>query len=397
MKQMKNEREGAGASGGPDVLEVLEGLIRCRSENPPGREEEAAHYIATVLQKNGIDTEVVPVVPGRPNVVARLKGQAPGRTLLFNGHLDTVPGGSGWSSDPFAPVTREGKLFGRGASDMKSGVAAMACAAIRLKQMGCPFSGELVLFFNCDEEGPNTGMKWFLKSGITMDYAVIGEPTSLDICTGHRGVGRYRLQTFGVAGHTCFVRNPENAIYRMLPFVQSLQELGESLHQRSHGFLGSALLTVSQITGGTAPNVVPDSCLIEIDRRTVPGETCESVLDELQERIDSVSQSTGVRYTLENYLFLPATHLDHGHPLVEVMRRSIESARSLTAAVTAFDATCEAPFFSVDLGVPTLIVGPGSLEQAHVTDEFVLENEVQDAVNLYVDFVPRLLGEASHL
>lgn len=395
MKQVNNAVEGAGTAGSPDVLDVLEGLIRCPSENPPGREEEAAHFIATVLQENGIPAEVIPVVPGRPNVVARLKGQSAGKTLLFNGHLDTVPGGAGWSGDPFGPVRREGKLYGRGASDMKSGVAAMACAAIRLKRMGCPFPGELVLFFNCDEEATNIGMKWFLNSGITMDYAVIGEPTSLDICTGHRGVGRYRLQTFGVAGHTCFVRNPENAIYRMLPFVQSLKELGQSLRQRSHEFLGSALLTVSQITGGTAPNVVPDSCLIEIDRRTVPGETRESVLDELRERVESVSQSTDVRYALENYLFLPATHLDHDHPLVEVMRRSIEEVRSGNAQVKAFEATCEAPFFSVDLGVPTLIVGPGSLAQAHVTDEFVFENEVPAAVDIYVNFVQRLLGEVS--
>ncbi len=271
----------------------------------------------------------------------------------------------------------------------------MACAAIRLKQMGCPFPGELVLFFNCDEEGTNTGMKWFLKSGISMDYAVIGEPTSLDICTGHRGVGRYRLQTFGVAGHTCFVRNPENAIYRMLPFVQSLRELGECLRQRDHEFLGSALLTVSQVTGGSAPNVIPETCVIEIDRRTVPGETKESVHEELLERIDSVSQSTDVRYALENYLFLPATHLDHAHPLVQVMRRSIADATSKQAEVKAFDATCEAPFFSVDLGVPTLIVGPGSLAQAHVADEFVPMSEVSAAADIYADFVQRLLNEVS--
>ena len=375
------------------VLDVLSGLIRARSQNSIETEQEAGQFIAAVLRDHGIETDLAWAAPGRPNVIARLRGVEPGRTLLLNGHLDTVPAGDGWSCNPFEATVTAGRLYGRGASDMKGGVAAMACAAIRLKHLGNPFRGDLVLFFNCDEECTNTGMKWFLESDIRMDYAVIGEPTSLDICTGHRGVARITVRTSGVAGHTCFVENPENAIYRMLPLVESVRELGQEVRLRRHDYLGNSLLTVSQINGGTAPNIVPDSCEIQIDRRTLPGETREAVVSEISQCVQNAAARRGVEFDLNDYLFLPATHLDHRHPLVSSMAASLSAVRGGKARIKAFDATCEAPFFAVDRNVPTLIIGPGSIAQAHIADEFVQTQEVVEAVSVYTDFVQRVLSE----
>ena len=370
-----------------ELFGILQGLIQKPSENPNGTEEEAAKYVLGVLQNHGIGAELSWVAPGRPNVIARLKGEKAGSTLLYNGHLDVVPAGPNWSVDPFRGIIKDGKLFGRGASDMKSGVSAMLYAAIVLKRMGCPFAGELILYFNVDEEGPNSGMKKFLTEDITADFAVIGEPTQLNLCIGHRGVARYRVRTRGTPGHTAYVTEPDNAITKMTKFITALEELGAKIKRKKDSVLGPASLIVSQISGGTAPNVVPGWCEIEIDRRTLPGETREGVLQEIRACLDETARLHGIGYELEEYLFLPASLIDKDHAFVKRLMKSIRNVRKTESRIEAFGATCEAPFFSIEKQIPTLIFGPGSLEQAHVADEYVLLDEVVEASLVFIDLV----------
>ncbi|MFA5027123.1 MAG: M20 family metallopeptidase, partial [Candidatus Methylomirabilota bacterium] len=328
---------------------------------------------------------------GRPNVVARLRGSRPGRCLLFNGHLDTVPAGEGWSLDPYGAITQNGRLYGRGASDMKAGVASMAYAAILLHRLGNPFVGELLLFFNSDEERNNLGMRKFLADGGRADFAVIGEPSDLDVCTGHRGVARFWIATSGVPGHTSFVTNPDNAIYKMIKLVAGLERLGQVVRKREHPFVGQSSLTVAEIHGGTAPNIVPGLCRAHVDRRTLPGETRDEVAAEVDGCLSAVAQTHGFSYELDCYQFVPATHLDHEHPLVRAMAASARAVRGDDVTLKGFEATCEAPFFSVDHGIPTLVFGPGSIRQAHTRDEYVEIVEYLNGAKIYVDLVQRLL------
>lgn len=386
-----------------ELLDIVCELIRIPSENPPGSEEAAARYVLQLLRDEGIEAELQWAAPQRPNVVARLKGTAEGPSLLYNGHLDVVPAGEGWSEDPFAAVIRGGELIGRGAADMKSGVAAMLYAAILLHRRGCPFAGELILLFNVDEERENVGMRHFLRSGVHADFAVIGEPTDLGICTAHKGVGRYRIRTAGVAGHAAKVLEPDNAIPKMAALISALEPLRSRLKESADPLLGYATLNVTQIKGGTAPNIVPQHCEIEVDRRVIPGETAAQVLEQLKETLNAaagtsssagLSAGTGeVTYEVDDYLFIPASTIPQDHELVQALVEVTGDVLGNPSAIGIFEATCEAPFLSVDLGIPTVIFGPGSLDQAHVKDERVPVRQITDAAKVYMQLAMRLLQQ----
>lgn len=371
-----------------ELLDILCSLIKKKSENPLHTEEEAARYVQEILQGNGIPAELSWAAAGRPNVLARIKGNMPGPTLLYNGHLDVVPVGNDWSVDPYACVVKEGKLFGRGAADMKSGVSAMIYAAIMLKRIG-NFAGELILLFNVDEERVNIGMHRFLKDDISADYAVIAEPTDLDICIAHKGVGRYRVRTAGVPGHAAYVTNPESAITKMSKLLPLLEKLGSKIKSKADPLLGPGSLTVTKINGGTAINIVPEQCEIEIDRRVLPGETRDFVLAEIKETFDDSEENED--YEIENYLFIAASFINKEHPLVQILAKASKDVRGFDAKIKIFEATCEAPFLSVDKGIPTLIFGPGSLRQAHVKDEFVEIEQVVTASQIFIELALRLL------
>ncbi|KKI92119.1 acetylornithine deacetylase [Bacillus sp. SA1-12] len=373
-----------------ELIEILCGLISKNSENPLKTEEAAAFYIKEILLSNGIETELSWAEKGRPNVLARLKGNQPGPTLLYNGHLDVVPAGSGWSVDPFAGLIRDGKVFGRGAADMKSGVAAMIYTAIILKRMGTPFAGELILFFNVDEERENIGMLHFLKGNITADYTIIGEPTELEICIAHKGVARYRLHTKGTSQHAAKVKGADNAIHKMAEIISNLAKLDKKISEKEDPLLGNGSLTITEIKGGTAPNMVPEKCIIEIDRRVLPGDTKESVKNEIRQALGANSKLK-MEYELEEYLFLPASSIPKDHVLVENLAKVCEKVNKEEAKIKVFEATCEAPFFSVHKGIPTVIFGPGSLKQAHVIDEYVEVNELKQAAFAYGELALELL------
>jgi acetylornithine deacetylase/succinyl-diaminopimelate desuccinylase family protein len=383
--------EAQGVFSETEAIAMLTGLLQIPSENPTGTEEAAGRYMLDLLRGAGIPTELSWAAPGRPNVIARLGGRRPGKTLLLNGHLDTVPAGDGWSVDPYGGVIRDSRIYGRGASDMKAGVASMAHAAIVLKRMGNPFAGELVLLFNCDEERLNLGMIQFLADGGSADFAVIGEPSDLDVCSGHRGVARFWVTTRGVPGHTSFVKVPDSAVSKMIRLAAALESLGDTVRAREHPFVGQGSLTVAEIHGGTAPNIVPALCRAHVDRRTLPGERREEVIGEVDRCLAAVAGARGFSYELDCYQFIPATHLDHAHPLVEAMEASARAIRGADVRIKAFEATCEAPFFAVDRGIPTLVFGPGSIRHAHTMDEYVEISEFLDAAKIYADLVTRLL------
>lgn len=376
-----------------ELVEILAGLVRINSENSPATtEEQVARHVHDLLRRNGIAAELDWAAPGRPNVIARLPGVADGPRLLMNGHLDTVPAGRGWTVDPYGAFVRYGRMYGRGTADMKAGVAAMIYAAIVLKRLGLPARGEIVLFFCVDEESVNLGMKKFLQQPVTADYAIVGEPTDLDICVGHKGVTRFRLSTSGKAGHTGFVDEQDNAIYNMTRFIASLEKLGEQIRRRVHPVISNASLTVTQIQGGTAPNIVPDECVIEIDRRSIPDEEEAAIAAELQEYVAAVAAGEGLRYKLEKYTHLPASLIDERHHLVTELRTVAAGILAREIPIKPFRATCEAPFLSKNLGIPTVIFGPGGIQQAHTADEFVELGQVSAAARIYANLALRLLG-----
>ncbi len=373
-----------------ELITLLCSLIQHPSENPPGNENSVARYIAELLRREGIETEVQEVAPGRPNVIARLKGQQPGKRLIFNGHTDVVPCGEGWSVEPFAAVIDGERIIGRGAADMKSGVAAMIYAALLIKRRQYAFNGEITLLFNVDEERVNLGMAHFIAQGVEADYAIIGEPTSLEVCIAHKGVSRTRLTTHGTAGHAAKTRHPDSAIDKMAQLFPGLLQECQRVKQLQHPLLGNASMLVTTINGGSAPNIVPQSCSLEIDRRVLPDEKRSDINDSVLSALSKSGLTSELDYSLENYLFIPASAIDDAHPLVEAACEAVTTVTG-SARKTIFDATCEAPFFSVDCRIPTIIMGPGDLAQAHVKDEYVRIEELHHAAKIYSQLALTLL------
>ncbi len=376
-----------------EYIELLQGLVRIDSQNPPGKELPAAEFVYRYFEENGIDVSFSWPAPDRPNVKASLKGsRGEGRTMIYNGHLDIVPVGDGWTKPPFGAVIEDGKLYGRGSADMKSGVAAMMYSAVVLKRMGSPFSGELILYFNVDEEFSNLGIKHFLEENITADFAVISEPTDLDACVGHKGVSRYRVQTRGQAGHTAVVKQPDNSIYKMVKLVAALEQLSGRVKQTKHPLLGESSLTVAQFNGGTAPNIVPAHTVIEVDRRLMPGETAESSFDEFMKTLKKVADEGNFVFEAEQYQHLPPSIIEERHELVVAALEAANAVTGKRKVAKAFEASAEASFFAVGKGIPTLIIGPGSLCNAHTADEYVFVEEAVDAARIYVALATKLLG-----
>lgn len=371
-----------------ELLALTKRLVEIPSENPGNNEMAAAQEITSILQNEGIRAEISHSPQERPNVIARLEGRKNGPTLLFNGHTDVVPPGEGWSREAWKPTVEEGRLYGRGTADMKGGIACMMYAAIQLQRMGRPFAGTLILLFNADEEHGNLGIRHYLQNPIPADYVVIGEPTGLHPCIGHKGDCRVRISTHGQAAHCAIVQDPDNAVYKLARVIKALEGLSKQIGKRTSA-VGNASLSVTVIGGGSAPNIVPDHAWLELDRRILPGETRKNVLLEIEDCIRSVLEDG---WELECYLYFTAHSISPDNDLVRVLKRIAEGVTGSPREPCLFQASTEAPFFSVDQGIPTVIIGPGSLEQAHKPDEFVEVEQLLQAANIYEKAARELLG-----
>lgn len=360
-----------------ELYKILADLIRIDTQNPPGNEDEASRYIYRLFRENGIDAHMEEVLPGRSNVYGFLRGNREGPKIILNGHTDVVPG----RASMFVPRYEDGFVWGRGAADMKGSIASMIYATLALNRMGRKFPGELILVFNCDEERTNLGIKEFIKGDITADFAVVGEPTDLDLCTGHKGCLRFTISTEGKAAHTARTTNADNAIDKMADILVRLKKLAPMVNNRQHRFLGNSSLTVSMIRGGRAPNIVPDFCEIEIDRRLIPHEDDRKALDEIKGALD------GLDYDLKKYLYLPPSLIENDNEYVLKLKESAERVRKKDVPIKPFQASCEAFFFVGNKSIPAVIFGPGSLEMAHTDHERIDFDQVIEASLILYDFM----------
>ena len=262
-------------STSPDVGRMkrdLAALVGIDTQNPPGGEMAAAAYLRDLLAAEGFDVSLSEYEPGRANVVARLENGG-GKVFAFNTHMDVVPVGEGWSSDPLKLREADGRLYGRGACDCKGPLAAMLEAMRMLAAERQSWSGTLLGVFVGDEEVGSAGAKAYAAARPRIDYAVIGEPTSNATVTAHKGSLRPLVRVHGTPAHSGAPHLGDNAIYRAAALVGLIAEHHEALAQRdAHPLVGTASMTVTRINAGQADNIVPGICEMLIDRRMVPGE-----------------------------------------------------------------------------------------------------------------------------
>jgi acetylornithine deacetylase/succinyl-diaminopimelate desuccinylase family protein len=356
---------------------ILESLVRVPSVT--GEEGAVAKTIAGWCSDAGLAVEMQEVAPGRANVVARWgTGRRP--VLLLTGHMDTVPVGAGWTRDPFGAEVAGGRLYGRGACDMKGGLAAILAAVHDLRAEGREPAGDVVVAAVVGEEEDSAGTLALLRAGVEADRALLAEPTGLALVRSNRGLVNYRLTVSGRSAHASSPELGRNAIVAASELVLELDRVAARLREQPHPELGPPNLTVGTIAGGTRPYVVPDRCVLEVDRRVNPGETAATVLAEAEAAIAAVrGRVPWLEVEFEpGPEYLPF-ELAEADPLVAAMLGAMAAA-GLEARTAAWRAASDAGFLVARAGIPCILFGPGDVDAAaHRPDEFVDLAEVETA------------------
>ena len=387
--------DAAAAATDPDeVLRYAQALIAAPSENPGGTEDEVADVAMGILTDLGADIQVVRSEEGRPSVVARLgSGERP--RLAWNGHLDTVPAGdrSTWSHGPFEGAVVDGRLVGRGACDMKGPIASALAAVAALRRADLSLAGTLDLHLVADEELAGIhGTRVLRDQGLLVqDAAIVGEPSEMEIALAERGGAWVTAIAHGKAAHGSQPHRGVNAIVTMSRF---LLRLPEALPDRKHPLVGSPTVNVALVTGGSAPNVVPDRCEVEIDRRIVPGEEDpEEVLAPFRLLVDDLvaeQPETHIEISLKEWTEAAETTGDS--VIATLVRGAIAAETGSAPPFVGFTGITDARFYINDAHIPTVIAGPGSLSLAHTANESIGVDEMVTAARAYARMFVGFLG-----
>jgi acetylornithine deacetylase len=385
-----------------DPIPILKELIAIPSVNPMGREVSGPEYLETRLTaylgrffaEQGIEHQRIEVAPGRSNVIARIDQPGLRRTVLLDAHQDTVPV-DGMTISPFEPAERDGRVYGRGACDVKGGLAAMLGAMVRLARERPPGAANVVMSCTCDEEATVLGITDLVRlwtdrtrAGSLLssppDVAIVAEPTRLDVVVAHRGAVRWKIVTRGRACHSSRPSEGVNAIYRMAKVLNVLEDYAARLPEmiRPHALCGPATLSVGRVHGGLSVNTVPDECAIEIDRRLLPGEdgrrARQAIIDGLKDRLDFEPEH------LEPWIAGATLSDEHNGPLADRLLRHIAPVAGPHQKIGVPYGTHASR--TAAAGVPSVVFGPGNIDQAHTDDEWIAVDQVRQASEIYYRF-----------
>jgi acetylornithine deacetylase/succinyl-diaminopimelate desuccinylase-like protein len=392
-----------------DCVRIASQLVRIPSVNPMGgveglgsagrtgftAEGRLTDYLSDLFHEIGIPSIRQTVSPGRENIVALFMQRGARRTILFDAHQDTVSA-AGMTIEPFGGEVRGGKLLGRGACDVKGGMAAMIAAAARVASEKPRTAASVALACTVDEEHSFQGVRRLLSGPWergTPDMAVVAEPTRLEVVIAHKGFMRWKIATRGRSCHSASPQLGINAIYKMAAVVQALEEYARGLENgRCHPLLGTPTVNVGTISGGSGANTVPSSCIVEIDRRLIPGEDPAAAFADCRA---GLLARLGVDFPLS---FQEPWHAE---PVLDTPADS-EVARVSTAAVSSVlgSASAVGVPYGTDAstisagGIPAVVLGPGDIAQAHTPDEWVETDQIEKAAEVYYRLI-LLAGEIS--
>lgn len=379
-----------------EAIELLADMVKADSINPPGDTRKMADVIIKKAKTFTENYEVVSAEEMAPNVFITLNPGAKPQ-LLYNGHMDTVPvgGKENWQVDPFGAHIEGNLMYGRGVADMKGGDAAMLMAAKALQLENIPLKGSLVLNFVSDEEtGGARGAQYLMDNNFySSDMVVVGEVTNKNrVATVEKGVVIYNLSTKGRTAHAATPWVGVNAIEKMVKILYRLHgRLTEAFKSRPSGILPPATLNFGTIQGGVSFNVVADACSVAIDRRTLPGETVESVTQEMREIIDEVKkEDPEVETTLQVVIAAPAFETSHDEPICQFAKKTLEELNFPTEFV-GYEYASDGRIFAAK-GIPTILIGPGTGQQPHTPNEHLELDQYIDAIKIYALLAVNALG-----
>jgi acetylornithine deacetylase/succinyl-diaminopimelate desuccinylase family protein len=380
------------STGGIDperIRALLARLIAADSTNPPGGEAAVVAVLAAHFESHGLRPMIADALPGRPNLSVSI-GEGNGPVLLLNAHTDTMPIGTGWTRPPLGASEVDGLVYGRGACDTKGGLAAMAGAVVALHEAG-RLRGRLILDCVADEEGGAAGTKATVASGRSADWAIVAEPTDLAVARVSNGQLDVAVTLRGRAAHGSTPDEGLSAITAAAELVSMIEAEHERLRSTTHPLLGPASLNVGTIRGGVQASIVADECVIEIDRRILPGGTIESATADVDGLLaDLRARRPGLGVTREITVAIPPVEVPDASAVVVALAASL-TGQGATPRVTGLRATSDAAWL-VAAGIPAVVFGPGSLAHAHRADEHVALADVVIAARAIEAVARRLLG-----
>jgi succinyl-diaminopimelate desuccinylase len=386
-----------------DVVGFTQELVRIRSVYDPesgSDESAAAELVVAKMREFGWSPVVTEVAPGRPNVVAEIDGGGgPGPTLAFEGHLDVVTEGSAatWTVDPYGAEIRDGRLYGRGSADMKSGVAAMLYG-VRALQLAGPFPGRIKVLALVDEEGMMLGAKHLAAAGglAGVDGVVICEPEEGEICICAKGALRFRIDVHGRMAHGAMPqhgRNPTPPAARLVTWCGEYQERLQA-QLGTHPYLGDIYITPTVLAGGSLAqmNVIPAVATVAVDVRTVPGIKHAEIIEAVTAAAEDLAAASGATADVQVVDDRPSVEIDPDHPMV---RAIADAHRAVTGEEPRFGGvpgSTDGTIITRDTGVPTVVYGPGGKWIAHQADEYVEVDDIRASAEVFAETARRFLA-----
>jgi succinyl-diaminopimelate desuccinylase len=367
-------------------ISLTQDLIRFDTINPPGNEAPCARYLAGILEAAGFETRLIPMGDNRESLLARIGGASVKLPLAFTGHTDVVPlGALPWSADPFGAAISDGKIYGRGSSDMKSGLAAFVTAAIKLASRLAATPGVL-LVITADEELGTAGARRMREQGVLPKAGalIVGEPTGNALLAGHKGTFWIEAVARGVTAHGSAPEEGVNAIYKAARAALALADL--DFTPDAHPVLGPPTLNVGWLHGGINTNSVPDEARFGLDVRLVPGVEPEALIARFEE-------ATAGEVTFEVKGQNTPVWTDPADPWIQSLAENVRS-------ITGDAGPIRGARFYTDAGQlkpgmdnpPTVILGPGEPGQAHQTDEYCLISRLEQGEAIYTEAIVQWCG-----
>lgn len=379
-----------------EVISILKKLISVPGHiNYPNQEKEISECTLNIIKEEGISAYLQEVEPERNNVIAKIPGKNSGKSLTFNGHLDTVPPNDKMKN--YEPVIREGKVFGLGAVDMKGAVAAMIYSMFLLKREDIHLDGDLFFIGAIGEESGGTGTRFLMNKGFKSDYFIVGEPTDMNIVNSHKGCFIMDITITGKAAHGSLPEKGANAIGAMAFFITKLNnKYIPVLNTRYQEGVGNPTINYGIIQGGKKVNIVADKCTLTIDRRWIDSEKNIDLISEIEPYLKEVCNTNPeLRYevnaTLPSDGYFGPLFLPENHEFIDIVKDAMEDA-GLNTQVAGIQGWTDGATI-LNKGFPALVIGPGSMSKAHSEDEFVSIKGVIDAVKAYLSIALKVCGK----
>ena len=373
-----------------EITNLAQELIKIPSDETAG-EKEVCEYLESYLKSLGMKVLLQKVLPNRPNIIAEVIGDEVGKSIMFNGHVDTVPVGDvkKWSMDPYSAIIKDNKLFGRGSTDMKGAIASMIIAMKFIMNNVEKFNGKIIFTGVMAEETTGLGTQKIVEENIKTDMAVVGEPSDEKIYRAHKGTMWFNLSTYGKLEHSSESNSESNnAIINMMKLIMEINEISKELETIENNLVGHPSINIGLIDGGTKQNMIADSCRISIDRRTLPEEKTDEILDKLRIRLDGLrSLDDRLTFDLEIDTIREAVEVAESEQIVQEVKNALNKVINKNPTISGMKATTDMSILVNQGNIPSVIYGPGFIKQAHTVDEFIEVKRLVESSQVYAEIL----------